>query len=73
VWKLVPSVWKRSHTTPVHKGGATDDSSNYHPIAVIPVVAKILEKIVSTQLSMYLEQNNLLHPHQESLLKIFYC
>ena len=28
------------------------------------MVTKVLEKIVSTQLSQYLEQNNLLHPHQ---------
>ena len=45
-------------------------------IAVIPVVAKVLEKIVSTQLSMYLQRNNLLHHIsvliiQESLLRIF--
>ena len=51
--KVVPSAWKRFHITPVHKGGASDDPSNYCPIAVVPVVAKILEKIVSTQLSMY--------------------
>ena len=31
---------------------------------VDPVVAKILEKIVATQLGVYLERNNLLHPHQ---------
>ena len=46
------------------KGGAPNDASNYRPIAVVPVVAKILEKIVATQLGTYLEQNNLLHPHQ---------
>jgi len=28
------------------------------------VVAKVLEKIASSQLSTYLERNNLLHPHQ---------
>ena len=28
------------------------------------MVVKVLERIVSTQLSMYLERNNLLHPHQ---------
>ena len=37
---------------------------------VIPVVAKILEKIVATQLSMYLEQNNLLHPHQGAYIVV---
>ena len=61
---VVPLAWKRSHITPVFKGGAPNDASNYRPIAVVPVVAKILEKIVATQLGTYLEQNNLLHPHQ---------
>ena len=60
----MPLAWKRSHITPVYKGGVPDDPSNYRPIAVVPVVAKILEKIVTTQLSMFLELNNLLHPHQ---------
>ena len=54
----------RSHITLVYKGSAPDDPSNYRPIAVVPVVAKILEKIVSTQLSMFLEVTNLLHPYQ---------
>ena len=31
---------------------------------VVPVVAKILEKIIVCQLSTYLEEHNLLHPHQ---------
>ena len=61
---VVPLAWKRSHITPLFKGGAPNDPSNYRPIAVVPVVAKILEKIVATQLGTYLEQNNLLHPHQ---------
>ena len=60
----MPLAWKRSHITPVFKGGAPNDPSNYRPIAVVPVVAKILERIVATQLSVYLEWNNLLHPHQ---------
>ena len=33
---------------PVHKGGTPDDPSDYRPIAVVPVVAEVLEKIVST-------------------------
>ena len=39
-------------------------STNYHPISVIPVIAKILEKIVSIQMTNYLETNHLLYPHQ---------
>ena len=31
---------------------------------MVPILAKVLEKIVSVQLIQYLEKNNLLHPHQ---------
>ena len=59
----MPLAWKRSDITPVFKGGAPNDPSNHRPIAVVPVVAKILE-LLATQLGMHLKQNNLLHPHQ---------
>ena len=39
---VFPSQWKRSHITPVHKGGATSDPGNFRPISVVPVLAKIL-------------------------------
>ena len=61
---IIPSAWKQSHISPVHKGGAVEDPSNYRPIAVVPVVAKVLEKIVACQFSTYLEEHKLLHPHQ---------
>ena len=62
---IVLQAWKQSHITPIHKGGPTDDPSNYRPISVVCMVAKILEKIVSTgQLSSYLEDYQLLHPYQ---------
>ena len=60
----VPSEWKRSHITPIYKGGSPDDPGNFRPISVVPILAKILEKIVSEQLSIHLEDNHLLHPHQ---------
>lgn len=39
------------------------EPSNFQLIAV-SILAKVLEKIVSDQLSDYLENNHLLHPHQ---------
>ena len=64
LYALVPSDWKRSQIVPLHKGGAEDDPTNYQPIAVVSIIAKILEKIIATQLSDYFESNNLMHPHQ---------
>ena len=61
---VIPLEWKKSHITLVHKGGSADDATNYRPIAVISVVVKILEKLVATELSRYLESTAQLHPHQ---------
>ena len=41
--------------TPVHKGGDVTDPGNFHPISVVSVVAKVLEKIIANQLSLYVE------------------
>ena len=48
----------------MHKGRAEDDLTTYRPIAVVSIYVKILEKIVVTQLSNYLESIRLSHPHQ---------
>ena len=61
---FIPVGWKQSCITPVYKGGKCDDPSNYRPISVVPILAKVLEKFVSVQLIQYLEKNNLLQPHQ---------
>ena len=37
---------------------------NYRPISVVSVAAKVLEKLIATQLQTHLETHNLLHPHQ---------
>ena len=45
----VPAVWKRANVAPVFKKGDRTDPNNYRPISVIPVVGKILERIVYQQ------------------------
>ena len=65
---VIPSAWKQSHITPIYKGGVNDDPSNYRPISVVPVIAKILEKIVFTHTVTCIfggtHAINLLHSHQ---------
>ena len=61
---VVPQDWKCSNVTPVHKGGPCNDPGNFRPISVVPIVAKILEKVVSNQLHSFLERNELLSPYQ---------
>jgi len=32
---VFPDEWKRCNMTPIHKGGSTDDPSNFCPISVL--------------------------------------
>ena len=56
----VPTQWKKAKIIPLHKNGNKDLPNNYRPISLLPVVSKILERVVQNQLSIYLQRCNLL-------------
>ena len=64
VKSVFPKKWKEGKVTPLHKKGAKDDTNNYRPISVLPVVSKLLEKHVHDSLMAYLSSNSLLHSTQ---------
>ena len=69
--KFVLSDWKLSRVTPIYKGkGSKDDPSNYRPISVICHVAKIVEKIIQTQVMDYLDHHKLITLDQSAYLKM---
>ena len=53
----IPSEWKSANITPVLKKGRKEDVNNYRPISVLPIVAKVFERIVHKQLYEYLERS----------------
>ena len=61
---IVPDIWKSAKITPIFKSGAADLPGNYRPISVLPILSKILERAVHTQLIDYLERNTLLSNKQ---------
>ena len=56
--------WKNSNVVPIHKKGDKQLLQNYCPVSLIPVCSKIFERIVFNQMLEFLEENNLLCPHQ---------
>ena len=56
---IFPGGWKIARVAPVHKSGPTDDQSNYRPISVLPVVARLFEKLFD-QMYSFLNENKLL-------------
>lgn len=57
---VVPAVWKHSIVVPIHKSGDADLPNNYCPISLLPILSKILEKIITSQLTEYLDSNSIL-------------
>ena len=60
-----PDLWKWHKVVPLLKGGDCDKllPKSYRPVALLPVLSKILEKAVFNQLVTYLEENGLVHPN----------
>ena len=60
-----PIEWKSAIVTPLYKNkGAKSDFNNYRGISVLPPIAKIFEKILAMQISIYLNLNNILYSGQ---------
>jgi hypothetical protein len=80
---IVPDIWKTARITPLHKGGDKKDFNNYRPISVLPIMNKVMEKMIFKSLLEYLTTNKLLSEHQfgfrsriscaDALLKIQNC
>ena len=60
----IPTIWKCSRITPIHKAGSELDPNNYRPISIICSIAKVFEKLIHKQLSNYLSNHNILSPVQ---------
>ena len=59
-----PQIWKDGKVTPIFKSGDRSNMSNYRPITVLPILSKILERFVHTQIYNHLSENNILSPQQ---------
>ena len=60
-----PRVWKYAKVVPLLKSQSSDPTlpKNYRPVALLPILSKVLEKAVFAQMVTYLESNQLVHPN----------
>ena len=59
-----PNEWKQAKVLPLFKSGNATELDNYRPISILPVLSKVLERVVHTQFIDYLESNRLLYKYQ---------
>ena len=62
---VFPNLWKHSKVIPLFKPGSKDKLSakSYRPVAILPVVSKVLERVVFLQIVEYMDTNGLFHPN----------
>ena len=66
---IFPEQWKKALVIPIPKSGNLTSVQNYRPISLLPLPGKILEKLVHTQISNFLEENSLLTDKQHGFRK----
>ena len=55
-----PNAWKHASVIPIHKGGDKSCINNYRPISILPIVSKMLERAVHSELYSYLDEHNMI-------------
>ena len=51
---------------PLHKKDDPLDPKNYRPVAIVPILSKVLERVLFNQMIEYLNDNGLLHPNHHA-------
>ena len=59
-----PVSWKIARVTLIYKEGEKSEKSNYRPISVLPVLSRLVEKLIYDQLYQYLERGGFLTSDQ---------
>lgn len=70
--KHFPRAWKIAKVSPIFKGnGSRNDKECFRPISVLPILSKLLEKLICRSMNKFLRENNILHKFQSGFRKTF--
>ena len=64
-----PDSCKIAKLKPLFKKGSKTNPSNYRPISLLPLISKIIEKLIHEQTSSFLSNNELLYNYQSGFRK----
>ena len=61
---VFPDLMKVAKVLPLHKSGEMNLCDNFRPISLLPVMSKVIEKIVFDNLTKYLDKNKITYGKQ---------
>jgi len=56
---IFPGCLKRANIIPLFKGGDSNNPSNYRPVALLPTLSKIIEKLAKKRIVSFLENHQI--------------
>ena len=62
--RAFPNACKVAKLKPIFKKGKKTDPSNYRPISLLPLISKVLERVIHDQTNAFLKGNNLIYNYQ---------
>jgi hypothetical protein len=67
---VFPDEWKTAKVKPLYKKGDRYDMLNYKPISIIPVFAKLLERLMYNRIISFLNKNKIFTEAQNGFRKL---
>ena len=64
-----PDSRKIAKLKPLFKRGSKSNPSNYRPISLLPLISKIIEKLIHEETSSFLSNNELIYNYQSGFLE----
>ena len=65
----VPEDWRLNSVTPIYRKGCKEDPVNYRSVSLTSVPGKIMEQIVSREITWYVRDNQGIRPSQQGFMK----
>ena len=66
---IFPAAFKIAVIKPILKSGDAQIKNNYRPISILPLLSKILEKLIYSRLVKHLKENDIIHINQYGFQK----
>ena len=70
-YTIFPSKCKIAKLKPLFKKGSKTAPKNYRPISLLPLISKIIEKVVHDQTQMFLDKYNIIYRYQSGFRKFY--
>ena len=68
---IFPSECKTANVKILFKKGSKVEPKNYRPISLLPIISKIIEKVIHDQTQNFLNERNIIFRYQSGLRKKF--